>query len=354
MRLVIDYRLAAYSTRGMARYCREMTKELVKILPKEWDVLLYIDKKSKKEFVPSNIKHRLLPTGNFIIGEQLFLPYFLRKDKANILWTPYNTFPLWKDAGVKYVATIHDLIFFEKLDGKRTIVQRIGGLYRKFVVSHGIKHLSACCTVSEYSKKQIEKRFSISNVVLTPNCIGNFSQLVTSIKEKASTSRGEVFFTLSGDAHSKNFNLLFQWFKCHPHYRLEAAGFPSSSYYREICPPNVTILPPNITDEQLINKYLSCKAFLFVSKSEGFGIPLLEAISCGCKIIASNSTSIPEIVADLAILINPDSSDELNAAILNIDSLRQDEVLYRQRLDKYSDWFNSARELYKTLTTLES
>lgn len=349
MRLVIDYRLAAYSTRGMARYCREMTKELVKILPKEWDVLLYIDKKSKKEFVPSNIKHRLLPTGNFIIGEQLFLPYFLRKDKANILWSPYNTFPLWKRRGIKYYATIHDLIFFEKTKERQSFKQKVGKYYRRFVISKGVNILNGIFTVSEFSKKAIFRRFGISNVVVTPNCIGSFVELVNKRQLKQHYKRTDFYFTVSGDAPSKNFNFLYQWFKEHPNYKLEVAGFPPSSFFRNNCPENITILPPNVSDEILIEKYCTCKAFVFVSKQEGFGIPVLEAMACGCKLILSDSTSIPEIAGDNAIYVNPEKTDELEEAIMIVVNYEVNTHEMMLQLNKYTDWKKSAQELMESV-----
>ena len=78
MRLVIDYRLAGYSMRGMAKYCISMTNELLKS-PRmsAFDIILYVDKKCKKELLPNSVEYRVLPTRNFVFGEQILLPYCL-------------------------------------------------------------------------------------------------------------------------------------------------------------------------------------------------------------------------------------------------------------------------------------
>lgn len=115
MRLVIDYRLAGYSMRGMAKYCISMTNELLKS-PRmsAFDIILYVDKKCKKELLPNSVEYRVLPTRNFVFGEQILLPYFLYRDKIDILWSPHNTFPLIKIPSVKMYATWHDLVVMDK------------------------------------------------------------------------------------------------------------------------------------------------------------------------------------------------------------------------------------------------
>ncbi len=347
-RLIIDYRLAVSSTRGMARYCREMTKVILTMLPDEWEVVLYIDKCANAE-LPKNVMFRVLPTKNYIIGEQILIPYYLEKDNADILWSPANTFPLCKRSGIKYYATIHDLIFFEKTKERQSFKQMVGKYYRRIVISKGINILNGIFTVSEFSKNTMCRRFGISNVIVTPNCIGSFVELVNKQQLKRDYKRGDFYFTVSGDAPSKNFNSLHQWFKEHPNYKLEVAGFPASSFFRNNCPENITILPPNVSDEILIEKYCTCKAFLFVSKQEGFGIPVLEAMACGCKMILSDNTSIPEIAGDNAIYVNPEKIDEFEEAILSVESYEVNTHEMMLQLNKYTDWKKSAQVLMKSV-----
>lgn len=345
MKLVIDYRLAACSTRGMARYCREMTKEIIKLLSSQDDVLLYVDKGLKKNFLPDSIKYRVIPTANFILGEQFFIPYYLGVDEADILWSPSNTFPLWKINGIKYHATIHDLIFLNPTEGRMSLKQAIGRLYRKYIVKLGIHKLDGCYTVSEYSKNQIETQFNVKDVIVTPNCIGGFMDRVKYLKSKSEYYREDFFFTLSGDAPSKNFDLIFNYFNSHPHQKLVVGGFISDSAYRTKSPSNISFLKPGIPDDELIGYYLRCKCFLFVSKQEGFGIPILEALACGCKVIASDSTSIPEIAGENALYINPHSMDELEQAIEKSNNIVVDKEKNDKTLEKYKYWNNSAQKL---------
>ncbi|MEG2759103.1 MAG: hypothetical protein RR908_04445, partial [Rikenellaceae bacterium] len=80
----IDYRLAASSHRGMGRYCREIVEKLF-IMDTKNQYVLYIDDKCDKP-LPHNFRFHKLPTSNFIIGEQIIMPFFIIKDKIDVLW----------------------------------------------------------------------------------------------------------------------------------------------------------------------------------------------------------------------------------------------------------------------------
>jgi glycosyltransferase involved in cell wall biosynthesis len=71
------------------------------------------------------------------------------------------------------------------------------------------------------------------------------------------------------------------------------------------------IFTDHVAEEELVSYYSAAECFILPSLYEGFGLPLLEAMGCGCPIIASNSSSLPEIAGDAALLFSPHDSDEL-------------------------------------------
>ena len=81
--------------------------------------------------------------------------------------------------------------------------------------------------------------------------------------------------------------------------------------------PDQLILMGFVTDEELAALYRNCSLFIFPSIYEGFGLPILEAMSCGAPVIASNTTSIPEILGDSTFTFNPYSIDEITLLIEN-------------------------------------
>ena len=75
-----------------------------------------------------------------------------------------------------------------------------------------------------------------------------------------------------------------------------------------------------VSDDDLAMLYSGCRAFVYPSLYEGFGLPVLEAMACGAAVVASRSSSIPEIVGDAALLVDPERTRSLAAALVRIDS----------------------------------
>jgi glycosyltransferase involved in cell wall biosynthesis len=73
-----------------------------------------------------------------------------------------------------------------------------------------------------------------------------------------------------------------------------------------------------VGEAQLVGLYQKATAFVFASLYEGFGLPSLEAMACGCPIVASNASAIPEVVGDGAILFDPQDPDDLARSLLEV------------------------------------
>lgn len=105
-----------------------------------------------------------------------------------------------------------------------------------------------------------------------------------------------------------------------------------------------------VSDEDLPTIYQCATAFIFPSLYEGFGMPVLEAFASGIPVITSNTSSLPEIAGDAALLINPKSVDELNNAmekLLNSESLRKQLVSAGLLRAREFTWEKSAKEMVK-------
>lgn len=99
--------------------------------------------------------------------------------------------------------------------------------------------------------------------------------------------------------------------------------------------------------DDLIQFYNKCKVFVFPSFFEGFGLPILEAMQCGAPVITSTSSCLPEVAGDAAILVDPNSVDELHNAMERIIT---DEALHSKlknlSIERAKDfsWANAAKE----------
>ena len=110
-----------------------------------------------------------------------------------------------------------------------------------------------------------------------------------------------------------------------------------------------------INDAVLKNLYKNAQAFIFPSRYEGFGLPVLEAFSCGCPVVLSNSSSLPEIGGDGAIYLNPDNGESIHSAVEQIlfDKKYREDLVHKgyERLKLFS-WkitANKTKKLYECL-----
>jgi glycosyltransferase involved in cell wall biosynthesis len=111
-----------------------------------------------------------------------------------------------------------------------------------------------------------------------------------------------------------------------------------------------------VAEEEVVELYNGAFAFLFPSRAEGFGMPNVEAMACGCPAITSNAFALPEIVGDAALIVEPEDHDALAAAILRLhrEPELRSELIARglDRAASYS-WEKSARtvlEIYSRLS----
>lgn len=106
-----------------------------------------------------------------------------------------------------------------------------------------------------------------------------------------------------------------------------------------------------VTDEELVVLYTCCDVFCFVSLYEGFGIPPLESLACGAKVVVSNTSALPEVVGDLGWKVNPKSLDAIENAVKNALDTPTDEDYKKfvaAHLKEY-EWCNLGKCFEKTI-----
>lgn len=111
----------------------------------------------------------------------------------------------------------------------------------------------------------------------------------------------------------------------------------------------------NVSTQKLVSLYNNAKVFVYVSLYEGFGLPILEAMSCGCPVITSNRGAMKEVAKDAALLVNPELVDEVALAMsttLENDSIRKILINKGLKRAKKFTWDQTAKEtlnVYKYL-----
>lgn len=134
---------------------------------------------------------------------------------------------------------------------------------------------------------------------------------------------------------------------------MNADSFRNMGHLIDECKKDVNIkLLGRVSDSDLIRYYSNAIAFIFPSLYEGFGIPVLEAQACGCPVVSSNSSSLPEILGNSALMCNPNNAEEFAGAIIklvNHKSIKEELVGKGYENVKRFSWEKSAEDLLRYL-----
>ncbi|NDJ16288.1 glycosyltransferase family 4 protein [Myxacorys almedinensis] len=112
-----------------------------------------------------------------------------------------------------------------------------------------------------------------------------------------------------------------------------------------------------LSDEHVALFYANADVFVYPSYYEGFGLPALEAMTLGAPVVTSNASSLPEVVGDAALLVDPNSVDDLTEAILQVvsSSLLRDKLIEKgKERAKLFSWNHTAKETLKAYKLLMS
>lgn len=302
--------------------------------------------------------------GGYFGWEQYALAKALRRIKLDILHCTSNTAPLF--CNTKLVLTLHDIIFLEKLVSKnKSLYQKLGRIYRRIIVPKIIPKASKIITVSNFERDRIKDflKLDSNKIISIYNGYSKHFQIKNNPKEvfrkyintdnylfflgntdpKKNTDRTILAYAdyISRAENGKIYSLLIADLKEeYVDYILERNNIQHIKQYL-VCPDYI----PNV---DLPYIYTGARAFLYTSLRESFGIPILESMACGCPIITSNTSAIPEIAGKGAILINPLNIEEISTMIERLigdENFRAKQINYGLERVKLFSWANTAREL---------
>jgi len=371
MKIALNAMQVRAAKSGVGQYIHGLVEALIEEAPRE-HFTLYCS--------PQNVRNYLFQAPNYearvwglpekartlrLLYEYSFLPHELARRGYHLFHGLSNFLPPRKVC--PYVVTIHDLAYY-------VYPERCPWLRRQYwyaMTRRTVELADAILTDSEASRRDIERFFpeTRGRVYVVPNAAHRRFRRLTVSREQTHLPRLGIDFPyilfVGTLEPGKNVERVIRAFDAiaerFPQHHLVVAGdrgwlydpiFAAAEQARASSRIHLLGHQPDDVVVELMN---FCDVFVFPSLYEGFGLPPLEAMACGAPVITSNVSSLPEVVGDAALLVNPLEVEEIAEAIARLLSdgglrqeLREKGLAQSQRFS----WKNAARETLRVYQTL--
>lgn len=352
---------------GIDTYTYSLIENLIKIGKVNNLYLIHYKKYQDEVYIKTH--DVIIPKIPFKLINVLGLPYVIGKINADILHVPSHwhtqIMPFFLNQKVKKILTIHDLtpLLYPETHTKQTVFLWNSTLKLiknkiNMIIADSQNTKNDCIKYLNIPEEKIKVIYLASDEIY--QLINNKQEIRKELYKKYKYI-GSPFILYVGTLEKrKNIPVLIKAFyklkKMKMTHKLIIVGKKGWKYddiFKTIEALNLqkdVIFTGYVPKEDLVKFYNLADVFVYPSLYEGFGLPPLEAMACGCPVITSNTSSLPEVVGDAGIMVNPYDVEGLVKAmyeVLTNESLRKE--LSRKSLQraKLFSWRKTAEETWK-------
>jgi len=302
-KIIINGRFLTHRITGVERYARELVAELDRLV-KKGELEIAVPPETIDIPVYKNVK--VVHTGKLHnrLWEHISFPLYVVKNNG-ISLNLCNVAPLISPG----IVCIHDV----RIKAAPQHFSRKFLIWYSLLFYNAVKRAKVVITVSEFSKREIIKYYHMDagKIFVIPNAWQHYERIGFNEKtlEKYGLQKNNYYFSMCSLEPNKNFRWIAEIAKQKPKQIFVAAGSVNKTVFKNglgfRCPKNMKLVG-YVNDEEAKTLMRDCKAFLFPTFYEGFGIPPLEAMAAGAKcIVVSDTEVMHEIFGDSVVYINP-------------------------------------------------
>ena len=331
-RIAIDAR--KWRDYGIGTYVRNLVRHLARIdNATTYFILCEPPEEAEIRVLGENFVPIVESARGYSIEEQLTIPRHLRKLGAELFHSPHYVLPLRCPA--PSVVTIHDCIH---LRFPQYLPNRVAHTYARYMIGHAARSARRILTVSEASRNDILHFFPktdpgrisvIANAIDESLLVAPGDEELAQVRERYQIHGRFVLFVGNIKPHKNLARLVSAFALVKKRAGMddlklivigeEAGGFVSLRRLVETegIRRDVRFFG-FVPDPTLAALYRLAAVFAFPSLYEGFGLPPLEAMACGTPVVTSNTSSLPEVVGDAAVLIEPESIESIANGVASV------------------------------------
>lgn len=368
MKIGIDARLLERRMTGIGRYVENIVSHIPEC-DQENEYVLF-SYRPLPGFPKGNVRNvatmDVAPEGRLQKIRSVFwlhavLPKFVKREKIDVFFSPNMLLPL-SGAGRKNIITIHDT--FHLIDPK--FHSPLYRAYISFFLSQTFKKTDHILTVSEASKRDIVRLLHVPEDKITVTYEAAEERFMPRDIPKEERARLSAKYDLPEEfilyvgviEERKNIAGLIKiadGLKGKtdiPLVLVGRLGYCGEDYISEIKKRDNMKYVGFVDYEDLPSLYDLATLFVFPSRYEGFGLPPLEAMQSGVPVIASNASSLPEVIGDAGILLSPDDSEGFVRAILELLSDPGKRTELREKGLAQAKNFSFEKMTYETVSAI--
>jgi glycosyltransferase involved in cell wall biosynthesis len=335
-------------TGGGTTYILELLNHISR-MDSQNNYFLFIRKDSKHIFLPYQDDLRLvsIPMTPYlsipfrIITELLFMPLLAWWYKLDVLFCPGDSIPIWSPCVsimvIQNLLHLHrsDILPLYKRRNQSLLTIRIWFWYYEFITIYSALKADKIITVSENAKQEIVNILRIKGSKISVVYHGVDTHFKADTEKSSGDRESIASYSLNGDyilyvgamaPHKNVENLILALYLLKKRYsislQLVIAGgsHPNHISYLQSIADKLSVSGQlkflgYIPNRQLPSLYRQAKVFVILSLCESFGLPIIEAMACGCPVICSDVSSLPEIAGDAATLVDPEDPLQVAEAI---------------------------------------
>jgi len=378
MKIGINALFLKFPASGSGQYLTHLLNALVEMDQRNEYVLLGPQPVPQDNRIPTSFLHQEARVPAFarrnenigkLVWEQLTGPAAARKARVDILHVPYFAPPLLPRTPT--VVTIHDVIPL------RLPLYRTGARLEAYMhlVARAARKATLIITVSQHARQDMIDVLKLppERVLVIYEAAGDEYRPITDpsvlAAVRARYGLGECYvLCLSGLDQRKNIPQLVRAFaqlyhqSGDPNLQLFISGNPDKQRGPLFPDPRPVASELGLTN-QIVYRfvkeedkpalYSAASVYVFPSLYEGFGLPPLEAMSCGAPVICSNRTSLPEVVGDAAISLDPNDTEALAEAMHSVLTNKTLEADLRARSQQRAAQFSWRKTASETIAAYE-